>query len=337
VQGNLLAVGLPSGTTVEYVVDGRNRRIGRKVNGTVTHGWLYQGQLRPVAELNAAGAIVSRFVYGARAVAPEYMIRGGVTYRFVTDHLGSVRLVVNNTSGVVQQRLDYDAWGRVVMDTNPGFQPFGYAGGLVDSATGVVRFGVRDYDAVIGRWLSPDPIRFAGADSNLFGYVRGDPVNAVDPSGRLPIVPIGIGILLAMLADATPANAPGRSDTAIPANSPGSLIATIAAGEGAARVAGYLVGAVCRLVGLAARGPARVYSDRVIRRAAEAADLNHNFPRSFDESIFAGTRQVVNDNYVLYTQRGFINNRAGTFEIGVTPPVSGQPEIIVHRFFRPDR
>jgi len=43
------------------------------------------------------------------------------------------------------QRLDYDEFGRVLLDTNPGFVPFGYAGGLYDADTGLVRFGSRDY------------------------------------------------------------------------------------------------------------------------------------------------------------------------------------------------
>ncbi|MBK9429529.1 MAG: hypothetical protein IPN65_03370 [Elusimicrobia bacterium] len=34
--GNLRGVTLPSGTTLEYVIDGRNRRVGRKVNDTLT-------------------------------------------------------------------------------------------------------------------------------------------------------------------------------------------------------------------------------------------------------------------------------------------------------------
>jgi uncharacterized protein RhaS with RHS repeats len=71
----------------------------------------------------------------------------GTVYRFITDHLGSVRLVVNAADGTVAQRIDYDAFGRVLADTNPGFQPFGFAGGLYDAGTGLVRFGARDYDA----------------------------------------------------------------------------------------------------------------------------------------------------------------------------------------------
>jgi len=81
------------------------------------------------------------------------------------------------------QRLDFDEFGRVLADSNPGFQPFGFAGGLYDPDTGLVRFGARDYDAESGRWTSKDPIRFKGGDLNLYGYVIGDPVNWTDPYG----------------------------------------------------------------------------------------------------------------------------------------------------------
>ena len=46
-----------------------------------------------------------------------------------------------------------------------------------------MRFGARDYDAEAGRWTAPDPILFAGGDSNLYAYVRNSPVNFVDPAG----------------------------------------------------------------------------------------------------------------------------------------------------------
>jgi RHS repeat-associated protein len=66
---------------------------------------------------------------------------------------------------------------------SPGLQPFGYAGGLYDRDTGLVRFGARDYDPETGRWTAKDPIGFAGGDTNLYGYVANDPVNWVDPLG----------------------------------------------------------------------------------------------------------------------------------------------------------
>jgi RHS repeat-associated protein len=184
VFGNLTAVSLPNGTQIEYVIDGRNRRIGRKVNGTLVQGFLYGSQLRPVAELDGTGTVMSRFIYGTKINVPEYMIKSGVTYRVITDHLGSPRLVVNTADGTVTQHLDYDEFGQVTLDTNPGFQPFGFAGGLYDPDTKLVRFGLRDYDPFTGRWTTKDPIRFAGGDSNLFAYTEGDPINQFDPNGR---------------------------------------------------------------------------------------------------------------------------------------------------------
>jgi len=85
--------------------------------------------------------------------------------------------------------MDYDVWGRVTSDSNPGFQPFGFAGGLYDPHTGLVRFGARDYDPETGRWTSKDPILFEGGDSNLYGYVLGDPVNALDKTGLIDETP----------------------------------------------------------------------------------------------------------------------------------------------------
>jgi RHS repeat-associated protein len=154
--------------------------------------WLYQG-LSPVAELDGSGQVVSRFVYGTQPHVPDYLVRGGITYRVITDHLGSVRLVVNAATGEVAQRLDYDAFGRVQLDTNPGFQPFGFAGGLYDPQTGLVRFGARDYDPETGRFTTKDPIGFGGGDTNLYGYVLNDPVNFIDPTGEIAFVPILLG------------------------------------------------------------------------------------------------------------------------------------------------
>lgn len=182
--GNLLSVALPNGTKITYLIDGTGRRIGKKVNGTLTQGFLYSGPLAPIAELNGSGALVSRFVYATHANVPDYMIKGGVTYRILTDHLGSPRLVINTSNGTITQRLDYDEWGNITQDTNPGFQPFGFAGGLYDRDTGLVRFGARDYDPVTGRWTTKDPIGFNGGDTNLYGYVLGDPINWVDVEGK---------------------------------------------------------------------------------------------------------------------------------------------------------
>jgi len=131
--------------------------------------------------------MVSRFVYATRGHVPDYMVKGGVTYRVISDHLGSVRLVVNATDGSVAQRIDYDEFGNITQDTNPGFQPFAFAGGIYDQHTKLTRFGARDYDAFTERWTSKDPIRFDGDGPNIYLYIRLNPVNFIDINGMDPM------------------------------------------------------------------------------------------------------------------------------------------------------
>ena len=182
--GQLEAVRLGDGTRIDYVLDADSRRVAKRVNGALVRGWLYRDKLRIVAELDGASALVSRFVYGPQTTAPQYMIRNGTTYRFVLDERGSVLAVVDATTGAIAQRLTYDVLGRVSSNSNPDFQPFGFAGGLYDQHTGLTHFGARDYDASVGRWTRRDPSLFQGRDFNLYRYANGDPVNLTDPTGE---------------------------------------------------------------------------------------------------------------------------------------------------------
>jgi len=93
--------------------------------------------------------------------------------------------VINTSNGTVAQQLDYDEFGNVILDSNPGFQPFGFAGGLYDPTTSLVRFGSRDYDAQTGRWTFKDSTMFLGGP-NFYAYCLNDPINLVDPKGFVP-------------------------------------------------------------------------------------------------------------------------------------------------------
>ncbi|MCG8458574.1 MAG: RHS repeat-associated core domain-containing protein, partial [Holophagales bacterium] len=128
-------------------------------------------------------------------------------------------LVVDIATGTIAQRLHYDEFGRITLDTNPGFQPFGFAGGLYDPQTGLVRFGARDYDPEVGRWTSPDPAGFAGGDPNLYAYASNNPVSFLDITGhsigsavrgfvRGLAVGVAVGVVAAAAVAAAPAAAP---------------------------------------------------------------------------------------------------------------------------------
>jgi RHS repeat-associated protein len=194
------------GMELQYVHDALGRRIGKIRDGSLEKGWLYADALNPIAQLDQSGNVEATFVYGSSTRVPDAMVMtDGTDYRFIADQLGSVRLVVNAETGTVVQRIDYDTFGRVLSDSNPGFQPFGFAGGLYDDDTGLVRFGARDYDAYAGRWTTKDPIRFGGGDSNLYAYASSDPLNSIDPNGQLagavfgPAVAVGLALLYVYL------------------------------------------------------------------------------------------------------------------------------------------
>ena len=182
-DGTLAQVDLPDGRQITYLYDHRGRRIARAVDGTRTHVWLYGDGLMPLAEYDGSGVLQKTFVYAAGPVPVAY-IQGGNTFHIVTDHLGSPRLVVDSTGAIVK-RINYDSFGNVISDSNPGlYLCFGFAGGMADPDHELIRFGARDYQPSTGRWTAKDPILFKGG-FNLYGYVGNDPVNLTDREGTI--------------------------------------------------------------------------------------------------------------------------------------------------------
>jgi RHS repeat-associated protein len=86
----------------------------------------------------------------------------------------------------VIKRIEYDSFGNIIDDTNTSFMvPFGFAGGLNDNDTGIVRFGYRNYDPDVGRWTAKDPIFLDGGETDFYGYCLNNPINAIDPLGLI--------------------------------------------------------------------------------------------------------------------------------------------------------
>ncbi len=197
--GNLTNVTLPpqtgqaDGTLIDYIIDGQNRRIAKKVNGIVTNRWLYQDQLNPIAELDSSGNVVARYVYGTKINVPDYIVLGDTTLAVITDHLGSVRMLVNTANGDIVQRIDYDEFGNEILSPDSYLLPFSFAGGHCDEDTELIRFGARDFDPVTARWNTKDPLLFGAGQANLFMYCGNDPINRLDPSGLQDFMCINAG------------------------------------------------------------------------------------------------------------------------------------------------
>ncbi|MBO6936371.1 MAG: hypothetical protein JJ863_15475 [Deltaproteobacteria bacterium] len=210
--GNLRDVTMP-GTTIRYAVDSQGRRVARFVDGEPNSSrfWIYQDGLNPVAQLDASGNLQMIFIYGTQAHVPSVVVLPGgagadTVLQVITDQVGSVRALVDASTEQLVFTVDYSPFGTVLDERNIGAAaidfvadfPFRFAGGHWDATTQLIRFGARDYDPEVGRWLSKDPTIFLGRTSNLYEYCYSSPSSFVDPDGELPIF-----LVLAAVAAAT--------------------------------------------------------------------------------------------------------------------------------------
>ena len=101
--------------------------------------------------------------------------RGGAAY-LGKDILGSVRSTTNEY-GTLEDRYEYDAFGKPYKGDLTTGMNLGYTGKPYDTATGLYNYGYRDYQPEIARFTTIDPIRDG---NNWFAYVNNDPVNWVD-------------------------------------------------------------------------------------------------------------------------------------------------------------
>ncbi|AZZ36488.1 hypothetical protein CIK05_06685 [Bdellovibrio sp. qaytius] len=190
-------LGVKSGSnSIDYQMDGFGRRVQNSLNGKLQNSFIYMNN-RLMGILGADGVLIQRYAYSSKSHVPDQIITKTEAYRIITDYLGSVRLVVRLRDGAIVQEMMHDEFGRVEKNTAPGFQPFGFSGGLYDANTTLVQFGARWYDPEIGRWLSKDPSLFNGGE-NLYAYAENNPINLIDVTGLSPQVPtIGEGGLSA--------------------------------------------------------------------------------------------------------------------------------------------
>ncbi len=181
--GELREVVTPS-KTISYEHNANTQRVAKKVNGEIVEKYLWLNLTTLLATYDKDDNLVQRFEY-ADSRMPISMTQDSKKYYLHYDQVGSLRAVSDINKNIIKE-ITYDTYGNILSDSNEAFKvPFGFAGGLYDADTKLTRFGYRDYDAYTGKWTAKDPIGFDGGDSNLYGYVLGDPVNFVDPDGLI--------------------------------------------------------------------------------------------------------------------------------------------------------
>lgn len=184
-RGELMQAVIDGTTTITYAYDGLGRRVAR-TEASGTYQYLYGNpvDVNQVTHIRAPSGEVTTHYYDEFGLL--YAIsRSAMTYYVACDQVGSPR-VVSDSTGIVVKKMSYDSFGNLTEDTQPGFDlQIGFGGGVVDTATGLVHFGFRDYDPAAGRWMARDPLLFKGGSGNLYIYAQNNPINLRDPSGLL--------------------------------------------------------------------------------------------------------------------------------------------------------
>jgi RHS repeat-associated protein len=159
--------------------------IGRQVTtgSTVTDSqhFVYDGKQIALA-LDDSGAVVDRYLWGpAVDMVLAQEDASHVVLWALGDNLNSVRDWVNN-SGAVVDHANFDSYGNRV---NTGSSPsnIAWTGKFHDSLTGFQYNQNRWYSPTVGRWMSEDPIGFAGNDQNVQRYADNRPISFTDPAG----------------------------------------------------------------------------------------------------------------------------------------------------------
>jgi len=172
------------GVRVEYRYDYRGRLVAKTVDGQETrHVW---DELELIAEMNAAGEVTARYVYGAALDEVLLAAAGGTNYWCQQDGLGSV-VGTTNDSGAVVQTASYDVYGSM-RSGDLGPVPQRFAGMWWDGDAGLCHVRARWYDVGLGRFLTADPLRQVGTGTR-YTYAGNDPINWVDPLGMIRLLP----------------------------------------------------------------------------------------------------------------------------------------------------
>jgi RHS repeat-associated protein len=192
-NGNLTADG-----TRTFEWDARNQLVAVTV-GTYRSEFTYDGEQRRVREIEKEDGIIEsdrRVLWCGREICEERAADGATVTRrafkhgeqlggaalfFAADHLGSVT-DVSDASATSHGRYAYDPWGRRTLSAGADVTRVGFTGHLWEAVGSLWVTQYRAFDADLGRWLSDDPLGLK-AGTNLYAYVKNEPIIRWDPHG----------------------------------------------------------------------------------------------------------------------------------------------------------
>ncbi|MDQ2808148.1 MAG: hypothetical protein M3Z04_14730, partial [Chloroflexota bacterium] len=194
-EGRLSSVS--AGTSVStYIYDANGQRLLTSVTaGGTTRRTLYIGGLY---EEQLGSGSINYYSFGGKGVGLRRSgwPSGNGQYRLVGDHLGSTTLLVDTaTPPTVVQRQYHKPYGEIAFQWTLGgssLTSVGFTGQRLDTDTGLMYYGARFYDAVLGYFVSADPIgidKKLAQSRNRYAYVGNNPLSYVDPSGNTRAVP----------------------------------------------------------------------------------------------------------------------------------------------------
>lgn len=145
-----------------------------------TTNYVYDNQ-NIILEYDQNSNVITRYIHGPGIDEPLSMEKDNQVYYYHAEGLGSITALTDAEGNIIQS-YDYDAFGSITSTVNIT-QPYTYTDREYDQETGMYFYRARYYDPKVGRFVTKDPIGFAGGDVNLYTYVRNNPVNYIDPAG----------------------------------------------------------------------------------------------------------------------------------------------------------
>jgi len=271
-QGHLREVRGAAGSIASYAYDAFGRRIRKTCGDRVTH-FLWAGrQLLREVTFEAGRQIERRDYLCVPAERHPLGVRiDGELHCYHLDSTGTPLALTNARAQVVWQGR-YDDFGRVVEEQGTVRQPLRHLGQYCDLESGLHYNLFRYYDPRLGRYLTPDPLRFRSGSHNFYTYAHGDPINQRDRDGHLvflaALAVIGVAAVVGGLIGGAVAAATAEEGKRAAAFAKGFGWGALAGAVGAAvPIAGAALGA-----GTAAIAAASLAADGIVSGVEACSD-----------------------------------------------------------------